>query len=235
MRRCVAMAFLFGLAPVLAQAHNYLDPNRAGETHIPDIAVSRVVYRLLSAGEVHRYGFTASAGQELFIQLLGPTEGPDALHAPTFALIARGHPLSLGSARLEHGRWLDAASFRKLVGAGDADGLLVVAGEGAEFEPFFEPFTSTGYRIRQTLSLSAPAEGSYELVVFDPAHGSGRYVLATGRRERFGPGDLLRFPSVWLEVRRFMGESTAPLWVALGVIGAAAVGGTALLILHRAR
>ncbi|MEI6874978.1 MAG: hypothetical protein WCL50_07595 [Spirochaetota bacterium] len=229
-----ALTLLATAGPPLA-AHNWLDAT-GDWTSIPDIASSRAIYRELDKPDtLHSYTFTAKKNQELFLQLTSPDSGPSADFTPALALILKDQSLDPSLVSLSHARLEDSAPWRRLLSADDEDGIVMAMGSAPDFESFYEPVTGTRYRIRQTLILSAPADGEYRVVIFSPSHESGKYIFAPGRLENFSLGDILGLPKVWFEVRTFMGESTAPAWVALAVIVAAALGTIAFLSLTAPR
>lgn len=106
--------------------------------------------------------------------------------------------------------------------------FVLASGEGAiayPFEPtetFFEPFTRTSSWTGKRFEASFPASGEYRVVVYSES-GTGKYWLAIGEKEVFGPGDWLSLPVTIWNVRRFH-EIPAwkdALWIAgtAGVIG----------------
>jgi hypothetical protein len=129
---------------------------------------------------------TAQAGQQLYLQVLVPLREELRDFRPRVALVGPG-----------------------LTGEAPADlPVPLNAGEGALALPepaapseFYEPFTQTKYWVYGQVKDKFPAAGTYRIVVWDPAGKGGRYTVALGEREQFGPADLLSFPATWLKVR----------------------------------
>ena len=223
MRRFAAAAILFVLSAVPELlAHNYL-PETPGSvvTSISDVSVSRAAYRVLSQGDqVDVYEFTAKKGQELYVQMTIPYLECMQGFAPGFVLVYAGEgPAEFTSPQLQKGRIVDALS-----GESPAIGVEY---DGSEPLVFDEPFTGTRYWIRQTLTVSAPADGVYRILVYSPRKQTGKYVLAPGRKEQFGFGDILTLPAVRWKVREFCEEPLWPDALLWTVVGAAVVGGIA--------
>ena len=103
--------------------------------------------------------------------------------------------------------------------------LIGVAYDSSSDQVFDEPFTGTRYWIRQTLTVKAPIDGTYRIGVYSPDGTKGKYVLAPGKREQFGFGDILNFPGVRMTVRQFCEQPVWPDILVLGLLGAAALGG----------
>lgn len=232
-RSALFTVLLIGLcATPLAYAHNYL-PAGAGQsvTTIPDISVSRAAYRVLSEpGQVDVYKFTASRGQELYIQMTVPLLDRQKGFAPTFALVYAGsQPALFDNPEIEKGTVVDPPHQvvdRILPHEGETEPTLLGVGyDGSAGQPFDEPFTGTRYWIRQTLTVKAPADGAYRLGVYSPDGVTGKYVLAPGKREQFGIGDLFTFAGVRITVRQFCEQPVWPDVLVLGLLGAAALGG----------
>ena len=237
------LALAAGLAPA-AWAHNYLStPPAEAVTTIPDIGVSRAAYRSLAApGQLDVYEFTARKGQELYVQMTVPLLDRQRDFAPAFVLLYAGSdPAAFAGQQLEKGALAEPPHdiVDRLLphqGAGEPEAAaLAVAYDGSAPLPFDEPFTGTKYWIRQTLTVAAPADGTYRLGVYSPGGASGKYVLAPGKREQFGFGDLLSFPSVRITVRQFCEQPIWPDVLVLSAVGAALLGGIGLGIFALAR
>ena len=149
-------------------------------------------------GVVDIYAFEALAGQELYSAINIPAlEGLED-YGVSLAVVGPGLP------------------------AADLDQLPLTAPQGMgtrvfpsqQNEDFFEPFTQTRYWGRQEISLNLPETGEYYLAVWNPDGLPGKYVLATGRAEVFGPLDFFRFPVWWLQVHLYYGHG---LYLAAGL------------------
>jgi hypothetical protein len=54
-----------------------------------------------------------------------------------------------------------------------------------------------------------PADGTYRIGVYTRDGSMGKYVLAPGKREQFGLGDIFSLPSIIIDVRTFC---EVPVW-----------------------
>jgi hypothetical protein len=213
-------------------AHNYLPAAPAlGVTPIPDIDASRAAYRELVRGDqVDVYEFTAKKGQEIYIQMTLPQFESLKDFTPQFLLVYTGSgEAHFESPALQKGAVVDVPDEvvdKVFPHPADAEpALLAVAYDGSELLPFDEPFTGTRYWIRQTLTVAAPADGTYRIGVYSLQAQTGKYVLAPGKKEQFGFFDILTLPGVRWDVRVYCGEPVWPDAVFWTVLGAAALGG----------
>jgi hypothetical protein len=108
-----------------------------------------------------------------------------------------------------------------LIGPGLPEGT---DSEVDENEVFFEPFTQTSYWERQVIRRKAPEDGTYFVSVWDAEKGTGKYTLAIGEREDFGPGDILDYPSVWWKVRIFAEREVSTYLITGAVLTGLAAG-----------
>lgn len=202
-----AILMLLVWAPA-ASAHRPANTNE-GVTELPDISTSFAYYQELeTADAVHQFTFTAEAGDFFHAGINIPAiEGLQA-YGVVMALIGPGLP---------------PISAQSIPGTQENEyvetGIISPSTVG---EDFYEPFTQTNYWGRQTLELNLPESGEYNLVIWNPQGETGKYVLDTGTKEVFGPGDLFRFPVWWISVHAYF-EHTLHLIVA-GLISAGIAG-----------
>ena len=241
---CLLLAgifLMFSIVPI-ASAHRPDEGNEAGVTAIPNPNTSFAYYRQIdSASPIHLYSFDGQAGgffhaginipqlarledYQVSLALLGPglpqlDESNESIesHSPTKAEPA-AHEHETRSSILP----LPAGYNLEQLG-----GLVLDSSPG---EDFFEPFTQTRYWGRQVLELDLPETGKYYLLVWNPEGKEGKYVLDTGTKEVFGPGDLLRFPLWWLNTRLYFEQGPSLIGVAslliFGIVG---------IVVYRAR
>jgi hypothetical protein len=206
-------------------------------TTIPEIGISRAAYRQLSStSQVDVYEFRATAGQEIYVQITVPVIERQRDFAPALVLVSMD-PGAAGfrDALVQGGSVFDPDHeiVHEVLGRGDASGhdepaVLAVRFDGGQPVVFDEPFTGTRYWIRQTLTVRAPTGGTYRIGVWDEEGAVGKYVLAPGRAEKFGAGDLLGFPGVRIKVRGFCEVPTWPDYVFWGALGGVALAGVGL-------
>ncbi len=208
-----------------ALAHRPGQGNGGGITVIPDPSTSFAYYRELATDDVvHVYRFEAEAGQFLHAGINIPQlEGLED-YGVSLALLGPGMP-ALDPADLPYFDPRTRAGGPMILPAWAQDiglaGLTGIVADDVQGEPFFEPFTQTNYWGRQTLELDLPASGSYVLLVWNPDHETGKYVMDTGTQEVFGPVDLLRFPGWWLDTRIYFeqGPALAAIFAAFAAVG----------------
>ena len=221
-----AAAFTYG--------HNYL-PSVAGEsvTLIPDISVSRAAYReLTKSGQVDLYEFAARKGQEIYVQMTVPLLDRLQGFAPDFVLVYVGDsPAKFAQPVTEMGKISDPDhavidTIHPHAGTEETEPPMIgLSYAGSTDVVFDEPVTSTRYWIRQSLTVSAPADGTYRIGVFSADGRIGKYVLAPGKAEKFGIADILSLPKVRATVREFCEQPTWPDVLVAVLIGAAVVAG----------
>ena len=212
-------AILLGLGAGLhAFAHNYL-PAVQGQavTIIPDISVSRAAYReLRGAGAVDIYEFSAKQGQEIFIEMTVPVLDRQKGFAPSFMLVSMGEgAINFTPPEILNGVAVDPPhevvdQVHPHEGAdSDEPQMIGVSYDGKPDTVFDEPVTGTRYWVRQSLTVRAPADGTYRIGVYAPNGESGKYVLAPGKAERFSLADIFSLPAVRHAVRQFC---ELPVW-----------------------
>lgn len=214
----VASLFLsLATAPAYARSYNTDDTNKADHRplfkngnistpqnalHIPDPVISWAIYASLDhPGETDYYSFQAKPGLALNVQVNIPALASLQNYAPHLALIGPGLPAPTD------------ATPSLTIPSGDGVQIVNATHAGAT-DGFYEPFTQTNYWQRQSLIEPLAQSGTYYLVIFSlPADKiqTGKYVLAVGTKEVFGPGDTLSFPVTYIKVRQFM-EAGVPTW-----------------------
>ena len=154
---------------------------------VPDAEKSYAWYGLLGEpGETDRYLISAEAGTDLRIS----TSSPDPGTALPFALIGPGITT----------RDLPPAD----AGIPEGDGSIVVPLLDTRQPPAYEPFTPMALFEGASLSLPAPASGTYTIAV---TGAEGRYLLATGFSEEFSPAEWVLIPVSILSVRLWQGQN----------------------------
>ena len=215
------MLLLTLLATFSVSAHKYLETEssrtREDPVLVSDHQVSWAAYEELEReGQVDYYKFKAEKGEEIYASLLVPRIDRFSDFQPDLALIGPGLPDKLD----ERGAPLDVR---------EGEGALVRRYEGEENEVFFEPFTQTSYWERQVIRRQAPEDGTYLVAVWSSRQEVGKYVLAIGEREAFGPADILEYPSVWWKVRIFA-EREVSTYVITGAILTGVAAGSVWLL-----
>jgi hypothetical protein len=199
---------------VPAYAHSLIDPKQppvSVDTAYPvrDHTVSQVYY---SASNRTRpaiwFTFEVQEGETIHFQLGVPYLDRFEEFAPLVALIGPGLTL-LTPAAIEYGSLLDAGPAREVVlrqvVPRDPYMMALLFGEGHDRRVFHEEFTGTTSWILVQADVTAPATGRFYLVAFQDAMPpvDGKLWMAIGVKERFGLGELFRFPSIIRHVRRF--------------------------------
>lgn len=181
------------LVSTVASAHTpiFLPPrSEAGVAvrgAITDPERSWAIYGQLPAGKAADViPVVARQGQKLTLQTLVPLREELEEFRPRVVLLGPGLP---GKAPADLPVELEPG-----------EGALVLP-EPAEPGTFDEPFTRTQYWTYGEEKGQYPADGTYRLVVYDPAGQGGRYTVALGDKEVWGARDLLSFPATLYRVR----------------------------------
>lgn len=174
---------------------------------ISDIGLSQVVYHEVTEPVQPLWiAFDAAAGQELYFNPGVPAIDRLKDYRPAFALVGPGLP---------------AASLP----------FDIPAGYGAEVYPttdiadpefFREPFSGTDSWILLENTVTLPQSGRYYLVGYIPSGQPGKFWIAVGKREEFGPDAIASLPQDIARVRAFHETSatTAPCFlIPLGFAG----------------
>ena len=203
---------------LVVSGHRYLETKEnAGRDNpvlVTDHQISWAAYARLEEGkEADYYQFTAKKGEEIYASLIIPKLDRLKGFAPDMALIGPG----LEGLNLQE----DVDDYLVVK---EGEGLVVKKYSSKENEVFFEPFTQTSYWRRQKIRINAAESGIYHLVVFHHGGEKGKYVLAIGRKEVFGPGDILSLPATWWKVRMFAEQELSTYVITGLVLGGAGVG-----------
>ncbi len=227
-----AMAVSVAVAPVAAHAPMVVEPGNGSPATafvLDDPTLSRAIGATLDApGEVDWYRMDLRAGDALVVEVTAP----DAVGgiAPSFALLGPGLPAPADDATAA------------LAAAARADGALTHEAEGGGREVH----GGLGFISWGGVRTTAPADGTYWIAVRAAEDGAtGKYVLAPGVREEFGPGavggmaDLVTFfdapwPTVPGSPTPTDGADGTLVVVVLVVVGAV-VGGVLVAGIRRGR
>jgi len=111
--------------------------------------------------------------------------------------------------------------------------LTKVDGDSVEWKEFYEPFGGDSYFMGPEWKRTVPA-GKYEIEVFS-ADNRGKYVLAVGEKEFFGPKEIA---SVYTDVPRlksgfFETNPISFLWTPFGIVAVIVIGGIIYLLLRK--
>jgi hypothetical protein len=168
------LLLLLAVAPVAAHAPMVVEPgNESPSTAfvLEDPTLSRAIGATLDApGEVDWYRMDLRAGDALVVEVTAPDA--DGGIATSFAVLGPGLPAPA-----------DEATAGLATAAG-ADGALAHEAEGGEREVH----GGLGFIAWGGVRTTAPADGTYWIAVRAAEDGAtGKYVLAPGVREEFGP------------------------------------------------
>jgi hypothetical protein len=167
--------------------------------------ISRAFYHELS-GQPRSYFINSDQAFDLYINLLVPKNtNPSGRYSAHIYKIENGKRILLHS----------------------------VDGQSVTWREFFEPFGGDTYLKGPEWKQAVPA-GSYGIEVFS-ADNRGKYVLAVGEKEFFGPKEIA---NVYVEVPRLKGEffGESPwgfLLTPFGIIAVIVVGGMIYLLFRK--
>ncbi len=209
----------------VVSGHKYLETEggngREDPILVSDHQISWAAYEELEGeDQVDYYRFTANSGEEIYASLLVPKIDRLSQFKPELGLIGPGLEKNTGDTNTEGQFPLEVK---------DDEDLLIKRFEGENSESFFEPFTQTDYWERQVIRKTVTEDGTYHLGVWSQEGQTGKYVLAIGEKEDFGPGDILDYPSVWWKVRIHNEKYLSTYLITGAVIGGLA-GGTYFLV-----
>jgi len=178
----VAALVLVPVATALAHSPVFPEENHSLATayQIDDPAKSWATYTALEhtdAGDY--YKFTMSSGDKINISLLTPDSPSQSGFLPSFALLVPGLAQS--------------DSVPAYIEVADGYGTIVVDGTDPG-QAKYEPFSPGWYYELASLTMNAPNDGTYYVVVFDKAGNTGKYGLPVGYVEEFTPMELIMIP-----------------------------------------
>lgn len=186
----LGVVFLLTAPPVSAHKPVFESAENSGYAdaiEIPDPEVSWAVYGYLSSDvDTDYYYFDVKAPIDLYTGILVPEKKVYADFRPSYVIVGPGLPGS------------HALPFPI------PDGMGAVTGgwsQGAG-DTFYEPFTGISYYRGDRKHTMLTLPGRYYLVVYDPGHRRGDYVLSVGEKEAFGLRDL---PGVIAAVMKIRG------------------------------
>jgi hypothetical protein len=181
-----ALLVAVAAAPVAAHAPMVVEPGNespATAFALDDPTLSRAIGATLDApGEVDWYRMELRAGDPLVVEVTAPDAAGGI--ATSFAVLGPGLPTP------------EEEATTALASATGADGALAHEAEGGEREVH----GGLGFIAWGGVRTTAPADGTYWVAVRAAEDGAtGKYVLAPGVREEFGPevvggmADLMTF------------------------------------------
>jgi hypothetical protein len=208
----VVALVLVPVATALAHSPVFPEENHSLATayQIDDPAKSWATYTALEhpdSGDYYR--FTMSSGDRITVSLLTPDSPSDSGFLPSFALLVPGSDRN------------DSVPAYIEVPAGY--GTIVVDGTDPG-RAAYEPFSPGWYYELASLTMNAPSDGTYYVVVFDSTQKTGHYGLPVGYVEEFTPMELIMIPYnvhvvyVWEGQNRFVTLLPIILTVVIGGI-----------------
>lgn len=187
--------------PILSSPFEHTSPATA--LQLPDIDISRAIYRRAPNAEPFWLSFAGQADEPLRLQLGVPRIDRLSDYRPTVILRGPGLPSP------------DALPLA--LELGDDQGARVFRTEGVESpRRFHEPITGTSSWVLMETSVRLPEAGRYDLIVHtaDP----GRYWVSVGSREAFGLADMAKLPRWTERVRAFHEADGWPGWMTFGTV-----------------
>jgi hypothetical protein len=212
----VALVAVLAFVPAAAWAHSpqYPEGNHSLETAylIKDAAKSWAIYTTLEhTDKGDYYKFTVSRGDKIQISLITPDKPSSSGFMPSFALLVP----SLTQKDNVPAYIEVPAGYR----------AKVVAGSNPE-EAAYEPFSPAWFYELANLTIDAPTDGTYYVVVFENNHKAGNYGLAVGYMEEFTPLEWVMIPyNVYLT---YAWEGQNQVVTLLPIILALIIGGAVL-------
>jgi hypothetical protein len=174
---------------------------------ISDIGLSQVVYHEAKEPVQPLWiAFDAVAGQELYFNPGVPAIDRLRDYRPAFALVGPGLP---------------AATLPFAIPGSDGAEVYPTT-DIASPEFFHEPFSGTDSWILFKKTVTLPQSGRYYLVGYVPTGQAGKFWVAIGKREAFGPDAIGTLPQDIAQVRAFHESSATTLpcfLIPVGLVG----------------
>jgi len=189
-RGLIPLLFLVALIVMLvpALAHQPFFENKEftadNPMYIKDPTISTAVYATLETpNNVDYYTFNGSKGESVLLSITIPQIAGQENFTPIMALM---------------GPELPSIDLPKQVKKPQNSGALILQ-PPINATTFFEPFSRTSYWTRQEQNVTLPANGSYEVAVWDDKEQIGRYVFVIGYKEVLGgdPAFPLKMKNYW--------------------------------------
>lgn len=179
-----ALVAVLALVPAAALAHSpqFPEGNHSLETayQINDAAKSWAIYTALEHPDKgDYYKLTVSSGDKIQVSLITPDNPSRSGFVPSFALLIPGLP--------------QKDSLPVYIEVPADYGAMVVNGTVPE-EAAYEPFSPGWFYEVAKLTMNAPTDGTYYIVVFDDAHKTGNYGLPVGYLEEFTLTEWVMIP-----------------------------------------
>ncbi len=160
---------------------------------IKDVDLSQVVYHEVREPVQPLWiAFDAVAGQQLYFNPGVPAIDSLRDYRPSFALVGPGLP---------------AATLPFDIPPGNGAEVYPTA-DITDPEFFHEPFSGTDSWILFEKTITLPESGRYYLVGYVPSGEPGKFWIAVGKREQFGPEAIASLPQDIAKVRTYH-ESSA--------------------------
>jgi hypothetical protein len=180
------VALIVLLVPALAHQPFFEDKEFTADNpmYIKDPTISTAVYATLKTpNNVDYYTFNGSKGESVLLSITIPQIAGQENFTPTMALMGPGLP---------------SIDLPKQVIKPQNSGALILP-PPVNATTFFEPFSRTSYWTRQEQNVTLPANGSYEVAVWDDKEQIGRYVFVIGYKEISGgdPAFPLKMKNYW--------------------------------------
>ncbi|MBS3782595.1 MAG: hypothetical protein KGY66_04305 [Candidatus Thermoplasmatota archaeon] len=163
---------------------------------IEDPIKSWVVYSELHEGQVaNYYEMEMEEGQRLYLGLLLPENGD---FVPNLAVMGPG---------IERN---ESQSLPEFVETPDGVGIEVIEGELGERE--YEPFTPGSYYHPASYDKEVNESGTYHVIVYNEKETGGKYGLAVGYEETWGPIEWIWLPIDVIEIHIWEGQPLAQIF-----------------------
>ncbi|MFC2145398.1 hypothetical protein ACFLQQ_03620, partial [Actinomycetota bacterium] len=180
---------IFAHSPVFTEENH--DPSYAYQ--ISDFTKSWVIYATLDhPDEGAYYKFTASKGDRIYISLMTSENPTTSGYLPSFALLTPGS--------------VSKDTLPSYIEVPEGLGAILVDGKEPD-KASYEPFTPGWLYDIATISIDAPEDGTYYIVVFDSSQKTGNYSLAVGYIESFTITEWIMIPYYIHETYAWEGQN----------------------------
>jgi hypothetical protein len=211
--------------PLEAENNNKIE----NSLQIPNPRVSWVIYKQIQAGDVNYYRFNASTGDRFYAEMDIPKIDRLLDFSPSIILVGKGLDKNLVKGQNIIVREIKVPTSLPVQ---DSDALAIDYVGTIPSRQFYEEFSQTTFWQRQKFVIdSMPTNSTYYLMVASKGQ-DGKYALAIGEIEEFGPSEFITvLPRAWFQTKFFFEDYVTPSFVIAIVIVVPAI--TAIIFAKR--
>jgi hypothetical protein len=178
----IPVMVLFPVSSIFAHSPIFPGENHdiANAFQIENPSKSWVIYSTLEHHDKgDYYKFVVPKGERIYISLMTSEDPATSGFLPSFALMVPDSD--------------EKGNLPPFIEVPDGYGIITVNGEDPG-EAYYEPFTPGWLYELASISIDAPVDGTYYIVVYDSSQNTGNYGLPVGYVESFTIGEWIAIP-----------------------------------------